>query len=373
MLAARPDVDFAFISYERSDGIAGRDNLDDKYDFVIPAYSGGKQFAAALNHARDDDVVIIAPMEGSKPFCRARDGAGGLTFLYTERLLKRGQWWRYFPPKIYRVYRQFLSYKTIEPWILCSSAFTSADLSKFGFPPQKCLKWGYFPQTDACVTAPQNGVTTSSVRLCSAQRLLRWKHVELQLRLLQRLKSHGFIPSLHIVGDGPEMGRLKALTRELRVGGQVDFLGRLSHGETLSLMASCDIFLATSDRHEGWGATVNEAMNMGCVVVGSSLMGSVPYLVRDGQDGLTFKSRDLDGLARAVIRIMENPFLMPLLSASAINRVSTLWGASCAASRLVETCETLLSGGQIPRYEDGPLSLAPVLEDDWFRPDCGHQ
>ena len=111
---------------------------------------------------------------------------------------------------------------------------------------------------------------------------------------------------------------------------------------------------------------MNEAMAAGCAVVVSSLVGSAPFLIRDGVDGLIFGSGSLDGLEAAVTRLAEDPALMLSLGVSARERVRGPWGATEAADRLLAYCDGVLRGAAEPFADDGPLSLAPVLEDDWF-------
>jgi glycosyltransferase involved in cell wall biosynthesis len=50
-------------------------------------------------------------------------------------------------------------------------------------------------------------------------------------------------------------------------------------------MEAADIFLFTSDFNEGWGAVLNESMNSACAVVASHAIGSVPFLLKDGENG----------------------------------------------------------------------------------------
>jgi glycosyltransferase involved in cell wall biosynthesis len=45
------------------------------------------------------------------------------------------------------------------------------------------------------------------------------------------------------------------------------------------------VFIFTSDRNEGWGAVLNEAMGSGCAVVAADLIGSVPYLIEHKKMG----------------------------------------------------------------------------------------
>ncbi len=71
-------------------------------------------------------------------------------------------------------------------------------------------------------------------------------------------------------------------------------------------MERAEIYLFTSDRQEGWGAVLNEAMNSGCAVLTSHEIGATPYLVKDGENGIVFKSRDQKDLNRRLYELMEN-------------------------------------------------------------------
>ena len=48
------------------------------------------------------------------------------------------------------------------------------------------------------------------------------------------------------------------------------------------------IYCLTSDKNEGWGAVLNEAMSSGCCPVSSIEAGATPYLVKDGVNGFSF-------------------------------------------------------------------------------------
>lgn len=363
-LSDNPQVEYSFVSLQRSEGVIGRDCLDDVFPFVVKGYEASKGSSEAMKLARDIDVAIFGDVTGHEEYVSARAKTGRLFFRNTERLLKRGQWWRYAPPKIWRTRKRYLEYSGDDMRVLCASAFTSADLDKFGFPPGRCLKWGYFPEV--VIGRPREKVGNGGLTLCSAQRLIPLKHVELQLNLINRLKQHGVRARLLVAGDGPEMPKLKSLAKSEGIAERINFLGELEHREVLELMASSDVFLATSDRREGWGATVNEAMAAGCVVIGSSLMGSVPFLIRNGVDGLIFESGSIVSLEAAALRLVREPGLLPAMSQSAIKRATSLWSAKTAVSRLVDYCEAAVSGEAAPTWEDGPMSEALIREDDWF-------
>lgn len=354
---AMEGVDYAFVSLLPNAGSVGRSCLDDDYGFVLKEYQDESHAARAMEHALDDDVVVFGDMADKEKYVRARAKTGKPFFRYAERVLKRGDWWRFVPPKMFRTWNWFVRYKDCNMRVLCSSAYTARDLSLFGFPSDKCLKWGYFPQTqDVGGVVGVERLLNRYKTLCSAQRLIPVKRVERQLHALKRVIDKGNDVTLDIAGDGPERQRLEALTVELGLANRVRFLGELSHEETLGLMREHGIFLATSDRGEGWGAVVNEAMSMSCCVVASDEMGSVPYLIQDGVNGLSFHG---DGEApEKIIQAISDPDAVRDMGDEARRTVEGIWSAGEAARRFAELAEALLNGRESRLWPEGPLSDA---------------
>ena len=133
-------------------------------------------------------------------------------------------------------------------------------------------------------------------------------------------------------------------------------------------MERSGVFLFTSDRQEGWGAVVNEAMNSGCAVVAGHAAGSVPYLLRDGENGLLYPSGDTQALYRRIRLLLDDPGLQQRLGSAAYRTVTWLWSPEEAARRLLLLAEHILAGEESPvLFEDGPCSPAPLLRDDWYR------
>ena len=362
---AMDGVDYAFVSLLATEGMVGRMSLDDEYAFVVKEYQDEEHAALAMRHAVEDDIVVFGDMAGKEQYVRARAKTGKPFFRCAERLLKRGDWWRFIPPKIYRTWSRFGRYKNDEMRVLCASAYTARDLGLFGFPVSKCLKWGYFPEVQA-----GKGVLDSKTplprykALCSAQRLIPWKRVDLQVHALQRVISAGIDVNLTIAGDGPERRRLEALASELGVADNVEFLGELSHNDTLALMHECGIFLATSDRNEGWGATVSEAMSMGCCIIASEEMGSVPYLIKSGSNGFSFCGGDSEAVSQKIVQALSNTDLAQRLGARARETVDGIWSAKEAAIRLVELAKVIspekADFSDFYPWPDGPLSSPGV-------------
>jgi glycosyltransferase involved in cell wall biosynthesis len=98
-------------------------------------------------------------------------------------------------------------------------------------------------------------------------RLVEHKNLDLLIRALEIVKEE--IPDVKaaIVGDGPEMEKLKSLVKEKKLDANVDFRGFLEdYNEALSLMKSSRIFVAPSSR-EGFGMAALEANACGLPVV----------------------------------------------------------------------------------------------------------
>ncbi len=107
-----------------------------------------------------------------------------------------------------------------------------------------------------------------------------------------------------VVGDGPEKGRLEARARELGLAGRVVFLGWRPHDEVLGLMARADAFVLPS-APEGFGLVYAEAMAQGTPVVACRGEGPDDF-VEDGVSGLLVPPGDVDAVARAIARLLDD-------------------------------------------------------------------
>jgi len=108
-----------------------------------------------------------------------------------------------------------------------------------------------------------------------------------------------------IAGDGPEAAGLKDLARELGVADRVEFVGMLSHRETLDRMAAADVFSLPS-WDEAFGVVYVEAMAQGRPVVACRGEG-IEDVVTHGETGFLVEPRDAAGLAAAWSELLDHP------------------------------------------------------------------
>ena len=325
--------------------------------YVIPAYADQHQRELAQRLIDEADVVV----SGSAPesMLRSRIRAGKLLFRYSERPLKNGfSVFRYLP----RLFKWHLLSPMTKPiYMLCASAFTSVDYAKFGLFLGRCYKWGYFPETRRYPDPDTLIAQKDPVSLLWVGRMLDWKHPDDALEIARRLKREGKAFTLTMIGIGPMEPLIRERIEEYGLSDCVSLPGSMSPAEVRAHMERSGIFLFTSDRKEGWGAVLNESMNSCCAVVSCEVIGSVPYLIRSGENGLTYASGDVDELYRLTAYLLDHPQEQRRLGTAAYRSITEQWNAEIAAERLLQLAQQIMSGEKHPDlFADGPASLDTV-------------
>ncbi len=306
------------------------------------------------NLVNDADVVII----GSAPewLVTQRIKENKLTFHYSERWFKKISYHLLSPRLWMSLWLNHVRFRNKRSYMLCASAFTATDVHKVFAYPNKCFKWGYFTKVeDFDIKTLLKAKRSDTIRIMWCARFLDLKHPELAIMLAEQLKRMSYNFVIDMFGSGVELERTKELAKSLDVVDVVKFRGNMPNEEILKQLREHDIFIFTSDRNEGWGAVANEAMSNGCAFVGSDKIGSVPFLVKDGVNGLVFKSGDLKDLTCKVKLLIENQSLREKLSKSAYQTMQNEWSPQVAAKRFIELCGSLMLGNDVA-FNDGPCS-----------------
>ena len=135
-------------------------------------------------------------------------------------------------------------------------------------------------------------------------------------------------PHLVIVGEGPERGRLEGLATKLGIGSRVEFLGRLSHEDTLRELSQATLLALPSRRtrdgdSDGFANVLTEAMMCGVPIVTTTAAGAGELLV-DGESALLVPPDEPQLLAAAIDLLLGNFALQKRLAEN--------------ARRVLETC-----------------------------------
>lgn len=141
----------------------------------------------------------------------------------------------------------------------------------------------------------------------------------------RRLSDRGILLACHFVGDGPDRRELVRQAARAGIGDRVHFRGRLTQVEVRQALRGADVVAAPSvptrsGRREGIPVALMEAMASGVPVVASRISG-IPELVEDGETGLLVEPRDVEGLASALERLLQDGGLRRRLGAAGREKV----------------------------------------------------
>jgi len=333
----------------------GYRDLNEEYPFVLRDYADDAPKGAALQRIEQADMVI----HGSAPweYVEHRLKQGKLTFLYSERLYKAGvRRWK-LPVRAVRFYKKYGRHKNL--YLLCASAYTAGDFARTGTFLNKAYKWGYFPEVKQYDDIDRLLDCKEPASILWVGRFLDWKHPEAVVEVARRLRRDGYDFQMKLIGSGETWDDINRMVEENDLQQQVLLPGAVPSEEVREYMEAAAIYLFTSDRNEGWGAVLNESMNSACAVVASDAIGAVPFLLKDGENGLVYHSGNVDELYEKVRSLLDDPERGRTLGRKAYETMMGPWNAEAAARRLLKLAQALLAGEKRPElFEEGPCSRA---------------
>jgi glycosyltransferase involved in cell wall biosynthesis len=116
---------------------------------------------------------------------------------------------------------------------------------------------------------------------------------------------------LKIAGTGSKKNNLKKLCVDLDLR-DVYFLGALSHDQLAQVYDECDIMINSSNTDNFPGAIL-EAFACGLPVVTTNA-GGIPFMVKQGENGILVNPNDHASLAHGVFSLLQNPSMVQSFS-----------------------------------------------------------
>lgn len=331
----------------------GYPDFSDK-PYLLNAYESKENYQKAMDLALSSDVVILGAAPDTYIYERLKKNK--LTFRYSERWFKQGYKHLFHPKFWINIFKNYYPFINKQYYMLCASAYTKKDVNLLGLFKNKCFKWGYFPKLnlDNCIEPNKSNDITNFIWV---GRFLDWKHPELSIKLINELKNKGYKVHLTIIGIGSLEEELKSLTQSLNLKNEISFLGSLPNQEVIDNLRQSDVLLFTSDKNEGWGAILNEAMANKCAVIASNEIGSVPYLLNHNENGLVFKSNNLKDLTNKAEFIINNPEIRINFANNAYETISLVWSPKNAVDNFLKLINNLNSE-KVIEINNGPCSKA---------------
>lgn len=296
------------------------------------------------------DIVI----HGSAPnfLIKQRLKNNKTTVKYSERPLKKGfELWKY--PYRFLRWRMF-GFANKQHYLLCASAYTARDYSKFFLFKNRCFKWGYFPQTYRYENITHLISDKDRGSIIWAARFLQWKHPETVIKLGKRLKQEGYHFRIHMIGNGILWNDVAEMVRQEDLENEIHLLGAMTPEKVREYMEKTEIHVFTSDRNEGWGAVLNESMNSACVPVANIAIGSAPYLIENENNGFLYISEE--DLYQKVKFLLDHRDVRSQMAEAAYRTIVSEWNAENASRQFLMLAEHLVNNSAFSVEGSGPCS-----------------
>jgi glycosyltransferase involved in cell wall biosynthesis len=201
--------------------------------------------------------------------------------------------------------------------------YHGVDLRKFS--PKSC-------------TAPGPRTPGDTPTILAVGRLVEKKGYPYLINACRLLIDRGYDVRLRIVGDGEMKDALRRHSAQVGMDERVELLGARPQDEVIDLYRTATVFalpcvvLENGDR-DGIPNVLVEAMRLGLPVVSTAVSG-IPELVVDEETGLLVPPRDVEALASALARLLDDPDLRARLAAGAAHLVTSQFNLAANAARL---------------------------------------
>ncbi len=216
----------------------------------------------------------------------------GLDAFATEQVHGRaGQWCKRISRRVYQSSRR----------VICVSERVREEVLQG--TGSKCRTSVVYNGVDPELFSPGSEPASGQIVL-SVGNLIPIKGHEVLIRASASLSAEFPALMLEIVGDGPELPRLRELADQLQVGDRVHFTGRQSRIQVAAAMRRCMIF-ALPSRYEGLGCVYLEAMSTGKPVIGCRGQG-IAEIIQHGSNGFLVGTDNEKELALAIAMLLRD-------------------------------------------------------------------
>jgi glycosyltransferase involved in cell wall biosynthesis len=134
-----------------------------------------------------------------------------------------------------------------------------------------------------------------------------------------------FNAALIVIGEGSLKKYLLDFVKNNNLH-DANILGYVPNKELIQFYSLADIFILPSIRtktfQEPWGLVINEAMNQGCPIITTNIVGAANSgLVVDGDNGLIVQEKDSIALQEAISRMFSNNSKLNEMRKQSLNRI----------------------------------------------------
>ena len=237
--------------------------------------------------------------------------------------------------------------------VIAISRSVRRRLVSLGAPPQKVH---YIPCGVDCGQFVGASPADAPPVFLAVGRFVEKKSPHSTISAFARVHAAQPVSRLRMIGDGPMLNDCRELAKNLGVAEAVEFLGTQTHAVVGSEMQQARCFVqhsveAASGDCEGTPVGILEAGGSGLPVISTRHAG-IPDVVIEGETGFLVDERDVEGMAKHMLLLAEDPVLAGRLGQAARKRIEDQFSLDRTIAALWEVIETCMSVQPVTRILD---------------------
>ncbi|MCH2175477.1 MAG: N-acetyl-alpha-D-glucosaminyl L-malate synthase BshA [Lentisphaeria bacterium] len=208
-----------------------------------------------------------------------------------------------------------------------------------------------------CVDVVYNFIDTNRFKpVCDAQLVERYKLVNSAEKILMHISNFRepknveavietfyrvqkkFNCKLVLVGEGPDLQKIKLRCRELQICHNVHYLGKMESVQAVVPLADC---LIQPSKVESFGMVLLEAMACSVPTVSSNVDG-IPEVIVDNETGFMHDPNDYESMAESVLKIFNDENLAKELGGNGRKRAIEHFSYQTIVPQYIEIYEKAL-------------------------------
>lgn len=207
---------------------------------------------------------------------------------------------------------------------------------KIGIPPQKVvfLPNGILLDQYSFLEKDESPLFT----ILFVGRLVRLKRIDTLLSALVLLKETGYSFRCNIIGDGDQYTHLFHLSRELQLGGQVEFLGFKQ--DVIPFYHQSSVLVLPSEI-EGFSNVILESLSCGTPVIASNIPGNNEIII-DSVNGFLFPVGNSNILAEKLELLLNDSILLKKLSKNGRIQVEKRFSFEAFLNKIYMTYKSMI-------------------------------
>lgn len=177
-------------------------------------------------------------------------------------------------------------------------------------------------------------------------RLIERKGIDILVNAVEKLKSYNEGIKTVIIGTGPEKGRLLNMIKEKCLENNVNFIDTVPNDELIQYYNLSKVFVLPTitdwkGETEGLGVVLLEALSCKTPVVGTDT-GGIPDIVKNNETGLLVKEKDVDGLADAIQKLLDDKKLREKIAEKGYEYARTMFNPKKISSEFLDVYNDLI-------------------------------